>query len=757
MRNILFFLVLLLFFVACGSDNKAPSEIKTERDFLYTPMFVDSNGKNSVTAAAVLGIAKAVVGVTKFISGRVMSAFDKGKPDKYMEAIADVQAKLDTISKQIENSKIKITSLMDRYKLSEQFDKINDNILEIQSVIKQFIEMMDCRNAADPNVCAELFLDFLMKIETKTGLGENLDSMNYYIADGGFSDNFYRLLTISSFDDAMKQGGSPQDAAMDAFVSLMQVYNYFSSAQMEGYLFMLNWYNAHGKRDSASLSHRPQVFSERLAKQTQLFWTEIERISIYGLNNGANAGGVRLDYNLGQVGWEKWYENRVFKVSDKKYNGNMFYYQADALAKAMNEWDQLMIVRTIFDPNAPSYDSLTRLSGKYNALKGIAPTIELEAISDNTKDIRLDDTIEEKEPVVLQLPDVSDTYESQLWRQFDSNIAFPYEWVPQDGGDEELHDIFVLDAEHMWAVGEQGTILFYNGMEWTSQDSGTTEVLIGVFALNLSNVWAVGGNGTILFCNAAANEPVWVPQESNTSRKLFGVSGCQSAASIPHVWVVGDNGTILFYNGEEWTPQESGTERSLQSVSALSIEEAWAVGSYGTILHHNGKTLGWEAQESGSTVYLSDVSVMNKDHIWAVGDREILFFDGEQWSKNYYSQNEIYSIESLGEKSVWAAGRELILFYDGKNWTNQLNDTAYKYYRLQGISGVGGNQIWVVGEDGTIDYDGVILHKVENREYNPKWKISYQYPYESRPDTYSPKAWGENFLAGRWWVGGSYS
>jgi photosystem II stability/assembly factor-like uncharacterized protein len=61
-------------------------------------------------------------------------------------------------------------------------------------------------------------------------------------------------------------------------------------------------------------------------------------------------------------------------------------------------------------------------------------------------------------------------------------------------GDAELNDLFVLSPDHVWAVGERGTILFSEdgGRNWRIQESGTTCSLRGVYFLDSQRGWAVG-------------------------------------------------------------------------------------------------------------------------------------------------------------------------------------------------------------------------------------------------------------------------
>ena len=61
-----------------------------------------------------------------------------------------------------------------------------------------------------------------------------------------------------------------------------------------------------------------------------------------------------------------------------------------------------------------------------------------------------------------------------------------------------LRGLWVSGASDVWAVGQAGTILHWDGSAWTSVPSGTTNGLLGVWGSGASDVWAVGERGAIL-------------------------------------------------------------------------------------------------------------------------------------------------------------------------------------------------------------------------------------------------------------------
>ena len=87
------------------------------------------------------------------------------------------------------------------------------------------------------------------------------------------------------------------------------------------------------------------------------------------------------------------------------------------------------------------------------------------------------------------------------------------------GTAQALENVWGLDATHVWAVGDSGTILFWNGISWSAQSSGTTQTLNGVWGVDNSHVWAVGSGGSLLFWNGS----FWASLTSGTTSTLPGI------------------------------------------------------------------------------------------------------------------------------------------------------------------------------------------------------------------------------------------
>ena len=75
-------------------------------------------------------------------------------------------------------------------------------------------------------------------------------------------------------------------------------------------------------------------------------------------------------------------------------------------------------------------------------------------------------------------------------------ITWTNEAAPAGTG--ALEDVWAASSDAIWAVGEGGTVIKYDGTRWTRQDTGTTETLHAVDGIDAANVWIVGDRGTIL-------------------------------------------------------------------------------------------------------------------------------------------------------------------------------------------------------------------------------------------------------------------
>ena len=123
--------------------------------------------------------------------------------------------------------------------------------------------------------------------------------------------------------------------------------------------------------------------------------------------------------------------------------------------------------------------------------------------------------------------------------------AVPLNWTSPTTS--TLISVSMVGASDGWAVGSDGTIIRWNGTDWSNVTSPTTNHLKSVFMVDASEGWAVGAWGTIIHWNGAD----WSNVTSPTTEWLE--SGY--IVSTGDGWVVGQSGTIIRWTGTEWIPE----------------------------------------------------------------------------------------------------------------------------------------------------------------------------------------------------------
>lgn len=84
------------------------------------------------------------------------------------------------------------------------------------------------------------------------------------------------------------------------------------------------------------------------------------------------------------------------------------------------------------------------------------------------------------------------------------NHNYQMEWQEVTSGTEEnLNDIWGSDAYNIFVVGDNGTILHYNGISWSIMSSPTSEDIVDIWGRDWNDVYAVGDSGTQIHFNGS--------------------------------------------------------------------------------------------------------------------------------------------------------------------------------------------------------------------------------------------------------------
>ena len=222
-----------------------------------------------------------------------------------------------------------------------------------------------------------------------------------------------------------------------------------------------------------------------------------------------------------------------------------------------------------------------------------------------------------------------------------------YHPLPQGNA---LSGLWGSSASDLWAVGDAGTALHYDGQTWSLVPATTTKNLNGVFAPAQGQAVVVGDGGTILRWNGTA----FASESSGTTSNLNSVWGTANN----YVYAVGDGGTIVRNIGGGWLPMASSTTNNLYRIHGSGADNVWAVGQSGTVRSLVGSM--WTTVTGPGTMPLADVWTSSANDVWAVGgttagDCGVFRRDGVIWKSNVSCNTGVSAVWGNSPLDVWAA------------------------------------------------------------------------------------------------------
>ena len=151
-------------------------------------------------------------------------------------------------------------------------------------------------------------------------------------------------------------------------------------------------------------------------------------------------------------------------------------------------------------------------------------------------------------------------------------------------GDVNLYGISYGDRDHVWAVGEFGTIMASTdgGLTWTQQHSPFESTLFGVHFTDAQHGWAVGIDSVIV--ETSDGGATWTVQPPPVRGRSFYDVTIRGTRG----WIVGESGTLLATadGGATWQLSPVPIELAanwLRSVALTGDQRGLAVGADGLV------------------------------------------------------------------------------------------------------------------------------------------------------------------------------
>ncbi len=130
-----------------------------------------------------------------------------------------------------------------------------------------------------------------------------------------------------------------------------------------------------------------------------------------------------------------------------------------------------------------------------------------------------------------------------------------FEWTEQNSGvSENLRDVYFLNSNTGWAVGDNGTILFTSngGVTWSTQTSGVTDQVRAVHALDELTAYVVGGVSDKIMLKTTDAGTTWEsfdPNNNISHNQIIDVHFTSTANG----WVITNDSVFYTTNGgESW-------------------------------------------------------------------------------------------------------------------------------------------------------------------------------------------------------------
>lgn len=281
----------------------------------------------------------------------------------------------------------------------------------------------------------------------------------------------------------------------------------------------------------------------------------------------------------------------------------------------------------------------------------------------------------------------------------------------------DLNGVAAINANDVWAVGNSGAAVHYDGKSWTHVQTGTSQDLYDVWARNANDVWATAGAGTMLR---------WDGTKWNTVLTGFPNNICTSVwGTADRLFVTTALQSILQFDGTTWTrPNVAGSRADIRlaAITGTSNTDVWAFGFDNYIYRYTGS---WSATYPDPAANPTYGNFTGTTGAWAASATDIW----EVTSAGYVIRNTtpngsvtfgfalqptkvaagagFSGLWGTASNSIFTNGPGAILYrYDGTKWNP--NPTGVKdVVNLTKVHGTANTDVWAVGQRGVIaHYDG---------------------------------------------------
>jgi hypothetical protein len=217
-------------------------------------------------------------------------------------------------------------------------------------------------------------------------------------------------------------------------------------------------------------------------------------------------------------------------------------------------------------------------------------------------------------------------FDGDKWRRTQSPVT------------DNLNAVWGADATHAFAVGQNGAILLFNGTSWIKQASPTTKTLNDVWGTSATDVYAVGQQREVIHFDGAS----W-----DTMSVAVGIEGLHSVwgSSSHDIYATGLGRKLLHYDGKSWGEVETNANFALNAVWGVDSMDVFVVGGNGAAAHYDG--VAWSNIDVGEPLFPNTVWGTATNDVYAMGSAAGSASPGYHWDGFSWSPIAMNSIKGF--------------------------------------------------------------------------------------------------------------
>jgi hypothetical protein len=263
---------------------------------------------------------------------------------------------------------------------------------------------------------------------------------------------------------------------------------------------------------------------------------------------------------------------------------------------------------------------------------------------------------------------------------------------------QNLRAVWGNASNDVWAVGDRGTILHFDGRAWTISPSGTQESLTGAYGTGPRDVWVSGEKGAMLHWNGEAWSQIAAQGDDTMLLSVW-------ASGPTDVWAVGiadESGFLRKWDGTKWGSQGIPGSSSLWGVAGTGPHDVWMIGNNpqgaGLVLHGDGShfdLIGYKGPPARG------IFCVRPDDVWvAPYEGGIEHWNGSTWETAPTTAGPLLRMAGSGTDDVWATGLGgVALHYRGGSWSSPPTGTNNVLWSIWSRAP---EEAWAVGNSGTV-------------------------------------------------------